>query len=119
LPRPRRRLAAALAAPCGTAGGLRRADRPVLAPRPESPPHRRREFFAQLVADALILTLLLYLSGGATNPFVSYYLVPITIAAITLPRGLTLAIGLLCVAAYGGLLFWHVAVPALAPPASG
>ncbi|MEA3300260.1 MAG: ATP-binding protein [Pseudomonadota bacterium] len=77
------------------------------------------EFFAQLVADALILTLLLYLSGGATNPFVSYYLVPITIAAITLPRGLTLAIGLLCVAAYGGLLFWHVAVPALAPPASG
>src|SRR5690606_40293806 len=66
-----------------------------------------------LVADALILTLLLYLSGGATNPFVSYYLVPITIAAITLPRGLTLAIGLLCVAAYGGLLFWHVAVPAL------
>ena len=82
-------------------------------PRPISD----REFFAQLVADAVLLTLLLYLSGGATNPFVSYYLVPITIAAIALPRGLTIAIGLLCVAAYGGLLFWHVALPALAPPA--
>src|SRR5690606_16987591 len=52
-------------------------------------------FFAQLVAAALIPTLPLYLAGGAAAPFLSYCLVPITIAAITLPRGLTLAIGLL------------------------
>jgi two-component system sensor histidine kinase RegB len=33
----------------------------------------------------VIHSALLYFSGGSTNPFVSYYLVPLTIAAVTLP----------------------------------
>lgn len=74
-----------------------------------------REFFAHLLVDVVIFSLLLYTVGGATNPFVSYYLVPVIIAAITLPRALTLLTGLLCLAAYTGLLFWHVQVPDLAP----
>lgn len=75
-----------------------------------------REFFAHLLVDVGIFTLLLYSSGGATNPFVSYYLVPVIIAAITLPRYLTVFTGVLCLSAYTGLLFWHVPVPDLAPP---
>ncbi|MBL4623108.1 MAG: hypothetical protein JKY89_12000, partial [Immundisolibacteraceae bacterium] len=38
------------------------------------------EFCGQLLLDILALSLLLYFSRGATNPFVSYYLVPIIIA---------------------------------------
>ncbi len=73
------------------------------------------EFFAQLVADVLLFGALLYFTGGASNPFVSYFLVPITIAAITLPRRFTLITGVLCLAAYSALLFWFVEVPDLAP----
>src|SRR5690606_24899430 len=42
------------------------------------------EFFLHLLADVAGLSLLLYFSGGASNPFVSYFLVPVTIAAATL-----------------------------------
>ena len=46
------------------------------------------EFFAQLMVDVFALTALLYFSGGSTNPFISLYLLPLTIAAAALP-GLT------------------------------
>jgi len=41
------------------------------------------EYAVQLACDLLIHSALLYYSGGSTNPFVSYYLVPLTIAAVT------------------------------------
>lgn len=43
------------------------------------------EYALQLACDLFIHSVLLYFSGGSTNPFVSYYLVPLTIAAVTLP----------------------------------
>ena len=43
------------------------------------------ELFFELLADVASLTALLYLSGGSTNPFVSLYLLPLTIAATALP----------------------------------
>ena len=58
----------------------------------------------QLTADVLFLTILLSLSGGATNAFVSLLLLPIMIAAITLSaRGLAY-IAVLAIAAYSLLL---------------
>jgi two-component system sensor histidine kinase RegB len=42
------------------------------------------EYAIQLMCDLLIHSALLYYAGGSTNPFVSYYLVPLTIAAVTL-----------------------------------
>lgn len=58
----------------------------------------------QLTADVLFLTILLSLSGGATNAFVSLLLLPIMIAAITLSaRGLAY-IAVLAIAAYSMLL---------------
>lgn len=87
----------------------------ALSPRPIDD----REFFTQLVIDVSLLSLLLYHTGGATNPFVSYYLVPIIIAAITLPRPLTILISLSCLLAYTALMFWHVTVPDLAPAGPG
>lgn len=69
------------------------------------------EFFIQLLVDVLCLNLVFYFSGGATNPFVSYLLVPVCISAATLPWRYTWIITSLCVAAYSLLLFFHVSLP--------
>ncbi len=43
------------------------------------------EYAVQQASDLYIKRALMYFSGCSTNPFVSYYLVPLTIAAVTLP----------------------------------
>src|SRR4029077_9287439 len=45
------------------------------------------ELFLNLLLDVGVLSALLYLSGGSTNPFVSLYLLPLVIAATTLRPG--------------------------------
>jgi len=42
------------------------------------------ELFVQLLLDVATLTAQLYLSGGATNPFVSLYLLQVTLGAVLL-----------------------------------
>lgn len=73
------------------------------------------EFFIQLLLDVLCLSALFYFSGGANNPFISYFLVPICISAATLSWSYTWTITALCVAGYTLLLFFHVALPVLSP----
>ena len=48
------------------------------------------EIFGQLLLDVVVLTALLYFSGGATNPFVTLYLLPLAITAAALPGPLSL-----------------------------
>ncbi len=72
------------------------------------------EFFSQLALDTFSLTLLLYLSGGGNNPFVTYYLIPVIIAAALLPRRYTWALAIASLLAYGALLFKHVPLPLFA-----
>lgn len=43
------------------------------------------EVALNLAVDIAAFTAVLYLTGGPTNPFVSLYLVPIALAAISLP----------------------------------
>lgn len=74
-----------------------------------------REFFVQLLVDCLVLSGMLYMAGGATNPFVSYYLVPIALAAATLSRGYTVLLAFCCLAAYSVLLFYYWPLQALSP----
>ncbi|CAG8867098.1 Sensor histidine kinase RegB [Pseudomonas fluorescens] len=62
------------------------------------------EYAFQLACDLLIHSALLYYSGGSTNPFVSYYLVPLAIAAVTLPWVYSLVLSGLALAAYSLLL---------------
>lgn len=57
----------------------------------------------QLLADVVFMTVLLSLSGGASNAFVSMLLLPIVIAAVTLPRRYVLAIAMASVISYGYL----------------
>ena len=73
------------------------------------------EFFMQLLLDVGSLSALLYASGGATNPFVSYYLIPLTIAATVLPWRYTLALALICIGAYSALLFYFVPLSLFEP----
>ena len=61
--------------------------------------------------------MLLYFSGGASNPFVSYYLIPLSIAAITLPRRLSILVALAALACYTVLLNYYVPIAAIAPHA--
>ena len=51
----------------------------------QSRPVSDDEVLAQLLVDVLALGALLYFAGGSANPFVSLFLVPITIAATVLP----------------------------------
>ena len=49
------------------------------------PPVSEKEFFANLLLDVFFLTLVLYFTGGSTNPLVSYYLIPVSYTHLTLP----------------------------------
>ncbi len=64
------------------------------------------EYAIQLGCDLVIHSVLLYYTGGSSNPFVSYYLVPLTIAAATLPWLHTLSLAGLALASYTLLLVW-------------
>ncbi|MFZ2997727.1 ATP-binding protein [Sphingobium sp.] len=59
------------------------------------------ELFVALLFDVLALTAQLYMSGGATNPFVSLYLVQVALGAVLLHRWSVwgiVAISVLCTA---------------------
>ncbi len=58
--------------------------------------------------DIVLLTALLYYTGGSTNPFNFLYLVHIALAAVTLQAAWIA--GLLCLAfcCFGSLFWWHV-----------
>lgn len=75
------------------------------------------EFFGHLLLDIGGLSLVLYLTGGASNPLVSYYLVPVSIAAATLGRRLSWAVTGLAFTCYSLLLVWFRPVEALSPAA--
>lgn len=65
------------------------------------------EFAIQLAFDLLIHSGLLYYTGGSTNPFVAYYLVPLTIAAATLPWFYSVFLSGLALTGYTALLIWY------------
>ena len=73
------------------------------------------EYSGQIICDIAGITTLLYFSGGATNPFVSYYLVPLSISAAILPWRVTWFIAGLSLSAYSMLLFYYQPLPILQP----
>ena len=69
------------------------------------------ELFVQLLLDIAGITSLFFFTGGATNPFVWFYLLPLIIAATILPRGYTWFMAGLSVACYSALFFYNVPLP--------
>lgn len=70
-------------------------------------PVTEAEFSVQLGFDLLIHSALLYYTGGSTNPFVAYYLVPLTIAAATLPWMYSVVLSGMALTGYTALLIWY------------
>lgn len=62
------------------------------------------EVLFHLLIDVAALTALLGLAGGPSNPFVSLYLVPVTLATVAMPTRQAMVITVLCVLLYGLLL---------------
>ena len=69
------------------------------------------EIFVQMLLDIAAITSLFYFTGGATNPFVWFYLLPLIIAATILPRRYTWFMATLTIACYSGLFFYNVPLP--------
>ena len=74
-----------------------------------------QEFLLHLLFDVLSLSVLLYFGGGASNPFVSFFLVPITISAAILPWTYTWAVAGISLACYTFLLFFYRPLSILMP----
>lgn len=66
------------------------------------------ELFIQLLADVLLMSWIFYRTGGASNPFVSWYLVPLAISAAILHMRYTVALAFLTFTAYSILIFYYV-----------
>ncbi len=66
------------------------------------------ELFAQLIFDGVALTALLYFSGGATNPFVILYLLPLALTAAALSTVYAWSMVAATVACYTSLMFFYV-----------
>ncbi|WP_454762603.1 ATP-binding protein [Cupriavidus campinensis] len=66
------------------------------------------ELMGQMMVDLTALSAILFYTGGATNPFVSFYLPGLAIAAAILPWRLVVALALYALACYSLLLLEYV-----------
>lgn len=71
----------------------------------------RGQLMSNLVVDLCLFDALLFFSGGATNPLISLLLLPVAIAALTLPARATVVVVVLAVGLYSMLMFWFVPLP--------
>jgi len=63
-----------------------------------------RHYLVQSLADIAALSALIYLTGGAFNPFVSLFLLPIVFAAAAMPLAYMTGIALTAIGAYTTLM---------------
>ncbi len=66
---------------------------------------------AVLAFDIAQLALLLFLTGGLTNPFAILFLAPVTVSAAALPSQRTLLLGVLTLALVSLLAVYHLPLP--------
>jgi two-component system sensor histidine kinase RegB len=76
-----------------------------------SPPVSEMELFAQIVADVLAITAILYFTGGATNPMAWFFLLPLIIAATVLPHSYTWYLVIFASACYTVLIGYYQPLP--------
>ena len=70
-----------------------------------------QEFFIQLTIDVFALTGVLYFTGGATNPFAWFFLIPLIIAATVLSAKATWLMAALTTTCYTLLMFFFLPLP--------
>ena len=69
------------------------------------------EAVAHIGMDTLVLGVLLYFTGGGSNPFVTLLVVPIALAAAALSIRAILAVAAIAGTAYLSLMRWYVPLP--------
>jgi two-component system sensor histidine kinase RegB len=69
------------------------------------------ELAGQLAVDLAGMGVMLYLTGGATNPLVSLMLLPVTVAALSLPARWVAGIAALAVGLYSFLMLYSLPLP--------
>ncbi len=69
------------------------------------------ELAGQLAVDLAGMGVLLYLSGGATNPLVSLLLLPVAVAALSLPGAWVAGLAALAVGLYSFLMLYSLPLP--------
>ncbi|HWE96748.1 MAG TPA: ATP-binding protein [Tepidisphaeraceae bacterium] len=74
---------------------------------------------AVLLLDIILLTSLLYLTGGPENPFAALYLVHVAMSVMVLGTASTWLVVATVAACYGALLRWHLPLAAHQPLATG
>ncbi len=79
--------------------------------RPEQGRLKEWEAASYLAFDTLQLALLLYLTGGLTNPFALLFLGPVTVSATVLTRRATAILCGLVIVCATGLVFDHLPLP--------
>ena len=80
-------------------------------------PVTEHEIFSQICMDVLALAYLLYLTGGASNPIIWVFLLPLIITAIMLPQSYAWNMVIITSCVYTVLIAYNVPLPALAPHA--
>lgn len=74
-------------------------------------PVQEYELFGHLLADLVAFGTLLYLSGGATNPFSFLLLLPLTVAAAALPLRYSFAAAAVAIGGYSLLMLFYRPLP--------
>lgn len=78
-------------------------------------PVTETELFSQLVIDVVAIALLLYLTGGASNPIIWVFLLPVIITAIMLPQSYAWYMVILTTSLYTVLMAFNIPLPAIEP----
>ena len=73
------------------------------------------EVFSQLSIDVISIALLLYLTGGATNPIIWIFLLPLIITAIILHHAYTWYMVILTTSLYTFLMGFYIPLPEIQP----
>jgi two-component system sensor histidine kinase RegB len=75
------------------------------------------EIFSQLVIDVIGITGLLYMTGGASNPIIWVFLLPVIITAIMLPQSYAWYMVILTTTMYTILIAYNIPLPSIEPHA--
>lgn len=73
------------------------------------------EIFSQLVIDVCGITIMLYLTGGASNPIIWVFLLPLIVTGIMLPQAYAWNMVILTSSAYTVLIAYNIPLPAIEP----
>ena len=77
------------------------------------------DLFVALLADVCCLSLQLYLSGGANNPFITLYLLQVTLGAVLLRPFYAWAMVVVTAGCAVALAFFYLPLPVMASQGSG